>query len=173
MDLLLQCILSAAVIMDFRNGRIRNWLTGSGIVAGALIRIAAGQTSLAALLTAVCLPVLSCWLLFRMHVLGAGDIKLFCVIGSFSAVRELLVCMFFSFAAGAVISFIRLLIGRNLISSVLSFCNYIHQIYITGTVEKYPLCSDRKHQIHFSAAVMTGFLIMKGVEYGEYIRYII
>ena len=173
MDLALQAVLSAAVIMDCRNGRIKNWLTAAGIAAGCTLRILTEETSVFMLLAGICFPVLCCGLLFYIHALGAGDIKLFSVIGSFVPFHELLSCICFSFAAGAVISLWKLIVNRNLLSSVLCFYQYIRQICATGTVEKYPGRDDKKRQLHFSAAILIGFLITKGVEYGEIVGNII
>ncbi len=173
MDLALQAILSIAVVMDYRNGRIKNWLTAAGIAAGCILRLSTGETSVLLLLAGIFFPLLCCGLLFRMHALGAGDIKLFSVIGSFADFQELLSCICFSFVAGAIISLLKLIVNRNLMSSVYCFFQYIRQIYATGTIEKYPGRDDGKRQMHFSAAILIGFLVTKGVEYGEIVVRII
>ncbi len=121
MDLALQAILSIAVVMDYRNGRIKNWLTAAGIAAGCILRLSTGETSVLLLLAGIFFPLLCCGLLFRMHALGAGDIKLFSVIGSFADFQELLSCICFSFVAGAIISLLKLIVNRNLIEQCLWF----------------------------------------------------
>jgi len=47
----------------------------------------------------ISIPIILLYLLFQMRVLGAGDIKLFSMIGSILTTEELFRCMAYSFAA--------------------------------------------------------------------------
>ncbi|MCU6761891.1 Flp pilus assembly protein%2C protease CpaA [uncultured Roseburia sp.] len=164
-DLLLQLIISGAVIMDCRKGRIKNWLIAAGLLAGIMIQILEREIQPARLLAGVLFPVLCCSGLFIIRALGAGDIKLFMVIGVFQEFKYLVTCIVFSFAAGAVISFSRLLINKNLFESLWGFYRYIQQTITTGKIKYYPGRDNKKQQIHFSIAVLSGFLMTMGVKY--------
>lgn len=45
----------------------------------------------------ITIPVVLLFLLFQMHALGAGDIKLFSLVGSFLTTKQLFLVMFDSF----------------------------------------------------------------------------
>ena len=167
MDILLQGILTAAVIMDFRTGRIRNWFLAAAAAAGAFLRILACGALWYEVLGTAAFPILAFWLLFRMHALGAGDIKLFSVVGCFWSFDRLLFCIFFSFAAGAAASLIRLIAGRELLAGLSSIGSYFQRTFQKKKIEKYPGRDRESHQIRFSAAVYIGFLLTLGVMYGK------
>ena len=170
MDILLQIILTAAVIMDVRTGKIDNRFLGGSMLTGVLLQISVCGAEWYFVLLRAAFPAAVFWLLFRMRVLGAGDIKLFSVIGCFWSFQNLLYCIGFSFAAGAVFSLIRLIRLRELISSFASVLSYFQSIFRQGRVEQYPGRDRQGHQIHFSVAVYFGFLLTLGAFYGEYLR---
>ena len=90
------------------------------------------------LLTAVfqiSFPVIILYLLFLIGALGAGDIKLFSVIGGFVNFKVLVWCMIYAFISAAVFS----------LGKVLYF------------VIKKPQC--RTHKMHFSVAILLGLLL--------------
>ena len=63
-------------------------------------------------LAGMILPFLILWLFFRFRKIGAGDIKLFCVLGMFMGPANILWCMLWSFLCGGIISAAELLIYR-------------------------------------------------------------
>lgn len=165
-DLILQGILSVAVIMDCRSGKIRNPCIVLGLSAGCFIRIVLEQVPWHTVMANVSVPILLFYLLFCMHVLGAGDIKLFCVVGAFWSIQDLCTCILISFMAGGVISFSKLLIQRELFQSLQSVYFYLQTSVKTKTLSKYPGRDKHGHQIHFSVAIFIGFLLTMGVKYG-------
>ena len=102
MILLLGCLVMAAV-QDIRSGKVSNRLIVAGLMIGSFFQIRNYQIcGMYYFLRNVSIPVILLYLLFQMRVLGAGDIKLFSMIGSFLTMQELLKCMAYSFlAAGA------------------------------------------------------------------------
>ena len=72
-----------------------------------------------------------------MHALGAGDIKLFSMIGAFISTEQLLQIMLLAFVVGAVIGVLKL-VYRRLFTG-----------YVCGKLT----------QIHFSPAVLIAYLI--------------
>lgn len=52
----------------------------------------------------ISVPVIILFLLFLMRVLGAGDIKLFSMIGSILTIRELYRCIVYGFVAGGILA---------------------------------------------------------------------
>lgn len=164
--MLLQTFLSAAVIMDWKCGRIRNWLIAAGLICGCAFQLAAGKTSIFQMIISIIVPVFLCGGLFFIHALGAGDIKLLMVVGSFLGISDVVLCTICSFAAGAVVSLIKLLINGNLIESIGCFCHYVQQVYHTKQIIEYPGRKEKRNQIHFSFSILLGFFLTMGVRYG-------
>lgn len=63
-------------------------------------------------LTGMILPFIILWLFFRFRKIGAGDIKLFCVLGAFMGPVNILWCMLWSFLCGGIIAVTELIIYR-------------------------------------------------------------
>jgi len=80
----LVCLLLLAVRMDLRSYKISNHLILIGIITGFLFDVYEyGQAGISLWLPGILLPVILLFPLFIIKALGAGDIKLFSVIGSF------------------------------------------------------------------------------------------
>lgn len=132
--------------MDFGNEKISNRLIVSGLFWGLAFRLLGeGSAALVHFLVNISIPVILLFLLFQMRAVGAGDIKLFSVVGGFLTTEQLLYVMFAAFAAGAVIGLIKLLYRVRTTG------------YQIGTITV----------IHFSTAILIGyFVIVWGCEIG-------
>lgn len=135
-----------AVVMDFGNEKISNRLIVSGLFWGLAFRLLGeGSAALVHFLVNISIPVILLFLLFQMRAVGAGDIKLFSVVGGFLTTEQLLYVMFAAFAAGAVIGLIKL----------------VYRVRTTG----YQIGTITV--IHFSTAILIGyFVIVWGCEIG-------
>lgn len=158
-------LLTIAVATDITSGRISNRLICLGIVTGFFFRIwESGARGLFSSVIQIIIPVVVLFLLFLMRALGAGDIKLFSMIGSIWSFQVLYYCMIFSFLVGAVLSLVRLLYQKNLFTRLIYFCRYVQEAFETRSIKTYDRQSDGKQNIiHFSIAIMTGFCITMGV----------
>lgn len=108
----------------------------------------------------VSVPVILLYLLFLIRALGAGDIKLFSMIGSIWGLQVLCITIAASFLVAAVMSLCKILFHRNLISRLRIFREYIRQALASGRLFKYPQDSQGKqHVIHFSVAILIGYAI--------------
>ena len=125
-----------------------------------------GVKGLGVFILNVSIPIILFYLLFLIHVLGAGDIKLFSMIGGIWGIHVLVITIAVSFLVGAGISLCKLLYHRNLISRLWIFKDYICQVVITGRLLTYPKGSqEEKHIIHFSIAILIGYAIAMEVAY--------
>lgn len=154
-------MLAAAVWMDVRTGRVSNRLIVFGLWIGCIRNLMEyGWYGGFHFLIQISIPVLVFYLLFLMHVLGAGDIKLFSVISSCIGLNRLVKVIVFSFLAGAVLSFLTLLRNKNLYSRLAYFSNYVRTALNTKSITKYDYKSDGKQNfIHFTIAIFIGFCI--------------
>ncbi len=158
-------VLLAAVCMDLTYYRIWNVLIFAGISAGIALWIpSVSIQSSVSLLAGILLPVIICWIPFRMHALGAGDIKLFSVIGCLNGGRDAIYCICFSFLFAAGISLGKLLSHRQLIPGLLNCFQYFQEIVTKGKMIPYPGKDDSGHRFHFSISILFGYLILLGVK---------
>ena len=158
-------LLAAAVITDMKEGRISNRLICLGIVTGFFVQIwESGYRGLILSVLQIFFPVIILFLLFLMHALGAGDIKLFSVIGSIWNLKVLCYCMLFSFVTGAIISLVKLLYQKNLFARLIYFFKYIVRCLGAKRILIYREQSEgNQNIIHFSVAILAGFCITMGV----------
>jgi prepilin peptidase CpaA len=143
-------IASMAVYWDIKNWRIPNWLIGFGMISGFTWgAVQSGfRTGLLKSLLGVIVPIVILYFLFLIKALGAGDIKLFAVVGSYIG-TPVITIIFYSFLAGGVISLIYLLMG--IILSV------TYRKNLSGETGRN--AGLMKHRIHFSLAIMAGVLM--------------
>ena len=103
----------SAVVTDFRERRISNRLMALGLVIGLILRILGeGGIGIVHFLVNISIPVILLFLLFQLRALGAGDIKLFSVVGGFLELRQLFAVMIVAFIAASVIGLGKLLYHR-------------------------------------------------------------
>ena len=138
--------VSAAVIWDFREWKIPNALIGCGLVQGFLMSAAVRGPEMGLYSSGVgcIIPVVILFVLFLIKALGAGDIKLLSVTGTFVG-TDIYRVIIYSFLAGGVISIIFLL--KEVIFSITNR----KQISINNLRNRV-----LKTRIHFSVAIFCG-----------------
>lgn len=148
-----------AVTMDLRNMKISNRLILLGIIISLVRRFLCEGTG--GLLTGIILisfPVILLYLLFLVGALGAGDIKLFSLIGGFIQIKELMWCIVFAFIFAGFFSFGKMLYYGTFISSIKNLRRYVF-FYFGGFREPYQPISFEKGRIHFSIAILLGLVV--------------
>ena len=160
--LTLYMILFTAVIQDFMCMKISNRLILMGLFCSIAFGISIGGVpQIIYILWNISFPVIILYLLYVLGILGAGDIKLFSVIGGFTNFKTLTDCMLFSFAVGAVIAVARLLCNHNLQLSLLKARMYLQDV-LGGRITSYRReWAEEKNLMHFSIAILFGFVIAR------------
>ncbi|MCI5873337.1 MAG: prepilin peptidase [Clostridiales bacterium] len=132
-------IFVSAVVTDFRERRISNRLMALGLVIGLILRILGeGGIGIVHFLVNISIPVILLFLLFQLRALGAGDIKLFSVVGGFLELRQLFAVMIVAFIAASVIGLGKLLYHR------------------LSAKKK----DGNRTLIHFSLAILIGYVVV-------------
>ena len=79
--------------------KISNRLIVCGLIWGLVLKIwGNGYVGILYFILNITIPVVLLFLLFQMHALGAGDIKLFSLVGGFLTTKQLFLVMFDSFS---------------------------------------------------------------------------
>lgn len=160
---ILMVLATVAACMDLVSERIDNrlilfgWVLGLGYQIGHL-----GSAGIPVFLVGALAPVLLLYLLFYFRMLGAGDIKLFSVLGGFMGPAAILKCVAVSFILGAVLSVGFVLVCGNLMSRLWYFANYLNRVFTTKKVIPYYLPGKRMENIHFSIPILMGVMIYTG-----------
>ena len=135
--LVLAICLVYAVYTDLTQTRISNRLICCGILFGFLYRaVTEGGMGVFFFFVNISIPAILLNLLFQMRALGAGDIKLFSMLGAFLLTEQLLKMMVAAFVVCAILGVLK--IGYQFIF-----------------IQMKP---GKQTQIHFSPAILIAYL---------------
>ncbi len=114
-------------------------------------------------LQGVLLPIFLLWILFYYRMLGAGDIKLFSVIGGMYGSRIIINTIILAFFAGGVLSVIRLFLTGGFKYRLQYLAVFISNQKNQKTMKKYyeKDRDGREPVIHFTVAIGIGFLLCR------------
>ncbi len=107
-------LLFGAVWMDFKETRIPNTLILFGLISGMLYHLMSdtGQGFLLVLF-GIFLPIIVFFPLFMIGAMGAGDIKLLAVTGSFFSIGENVKCIGAAIVIGGIIGLFKLIFHKR------------------------------------------------------------
>lgn len=145
--------------MDLRTQKISNRLIVLGLGLGLFFQIKEyGVMGVLYFLANISFPVIVFYLLFLMHALGAGDIKLFSVIGVFLNFNGLCRCIFLAFLFGAGISLVHMIKDGSLVRRLREFMFYAGGVIRTGQISSYRRERNKTDVICFSVPMLMGYL---------------
>ena len=158
-------LLFVAVVWDLRTERIPNGWICTGLAAGVVLFLSPlSVLEPKAFFLGFLIPFLIGWIPFRMRAVGAGDIKLFFVIGCLNGGEDVFYCIFLSFLLGAGLSLSRLLSLRQLKASLINCFQYFFNTLVQKKIQTYPGTGEKSHTIHFSVAIFLGYITWLGVK---------
>lgn len=161
MSLLL--ITEAAVLCDLGSGRIPNGLILAGLGLSVIYQCcSAGAVGLVLCMGGMILPVILLGLLYYFRMIGAGDIKLFCVLGGFLGPGMCFQCIIRAILAGGVISLAILLYHRNLFERIFHLIEYVSEYLETGVWKPYLPGAGEQDRFCFSVPVLFSILCYIG-----------
>jgi len=161
--LFLLSITGLAVINDIWRGKIPNALVIAGLCIGGCWQFSyRGVSGILQFLGGSILPLLLLAVLYYFRMLGAGDIKLFSVIGGFLGVSAILQCIAIAFLAGAIISTI-LMIRRRILSKRLQyFLAYTRNYFQTKKWKPYRNEMEKESHVYFSIPIFISVILYVG-----------
>jgi prepilin peptidase CpaA len=109
----------AAAVLDVQNHRIPNWLNCPGVAAGILLRsVFFGWKGLGSAVSGCVLAGGIVFLCYAVRAMGAGDVKLLAVIGSFVEPSRAVVVLLATAIFGGVLAIIYAIYTRRIGSTV-------------------------------------------------------
>lgn len=173
-------LLTAAVIMDFFFDKIYNEWILVLFVTGMLCAVWSGGFggSIKALVS-MTIPIFLLYPLFMIGAIGAGDVKLLSVIGSFFTVREIFICVLVSFLLGAVFSVLKMAAEKNFLQRLRYLLSYVCDVFKNKEWKLYETQKNEftqdnepkaikerkernKGKIHFALPIMLSAMLLKG-----------
>lgn len=171
-------LLFLAVCMDIKSFKINNRLILVGISIGLAFNLyEVGWFGIIQSISGMMIPIVLLFFLFLFKVLGAGDIKLFSVIGGFFGITFVLQSIVLSFLLAGILSVIHLIKYRQVFDRLQYLVEYIQNIFRNQSVVHkevgkiqiipyYDLKRDGyKGVIHFSIAIVLAVLIQVFMQY--------
>jgi len=154
-------IAIAAAIFDVRQRRIPNWLTYPGIVLGMVLRsYFYGWRGLGSSLAGLAIGGGVFFVLYMLHAMGAGDIKLLAAVGAFAGPAHALVVLTATAIAGAVMGIIYALYRGRLTATLRNVGSLASHHLKTG-LQEHPelnLGKDVGLRMPYGLAIATGTL---------------
>jgi len=158
----LAILLSLAVISDVKSGKVRNKLNYSFIAAGIITNLAiGGRSGLIFSLWGIILPLMCLLVLFLLRMLGAGDIKLLCALGSIMGAEFAGSVMLYSFAAGGIAAAAAMMLRKNCSMRAKYFVDYAVSCFLTMSFLPYSDFGDKQGcgRFHFAGAIAFGAVL--------------
>ena len=176
--IVLLLILMAAVYTDYKQNRIPNWMIVFGVISGFIISfIHGGLGMLLEGLLGIVLPVVLLYPVFMIGGMGAGDLKLFAVAGSYLGIKGITFSFVSAFLIGAAISLVKMLFFHNFKERFYYFFSYTADLFLKGKWKLYETSEGQalmenegdeksfnfpKYKIHFALPIFLGVAIYIG-----------
>ncbi|MDF2871633.1 MAG: Flp pilus assembly protein protease CpaA [Anaerocolumna sp.] len=167
-------LLLAAIKEDLKSYKIPNRLIVAGLVVSLiLVSPDQGWTSIFGWIQGILLPVIFLFPLFIIRALGAGDIKLYSVIGGFYGITFCIQSILFSFLAAAIFSVFHIILKKQIHIKFKLLVNYVQRIYWSSRFKEkekdwyryYNSEEDKKKVgVHFSVYILIGVIVTMGIK---------
>ncbi len=155
--IILLAFLVIAVIQDFRSLKVSNRLILTGMIVAIFYRLFSnGLESVLLMIPNIIFPIAVLYLLYLAGALGAGDIKLFSLVGCFTDFKELAACMVIAFVWGALASLLKLVHTGDVRRQLFRGGGYLLEI-ARGHCTTYPY-AENSLKIHFSLEILLGYV---------------
>lgn len=155
-------LIFVAVIYDLKYRRIPNSLIILIFFLAVFIQILSRITfrQMSDSLSGAMFPLISLYFLFKIRVLGAGDIKLLFVLGYITGFERILNILIYSMFFAGAYGIILLLVSKDYKERFSSFYDYVTAIFHKRDIVSYSgYRSGRFKQIYFSIAIALAYFL--------------
>lgn len=167
--IVLVLLLLLAAVWDFYTGKIPNIFIFIGYCYGMIRLMSVGE--IIRFIPGILFPLMVLFPLYKIGVMGAGDIKLFSVLGFYFPFMEVLFCIFMAFLLGAFASVISFVRYENFVERMTYLFSYLKDCICRGHFRYYYLDSKgktisgsgyNKSKIHFASPIFISVLLHVG-----------
>lgn len=151
--LILGLVLLVIVIFDTKFYRIPNECIWTGILAGFIFH----PIGIATAIIQMCIVFMIFYPFFLCKGIGAGDIKLIMMLACFFEKHTLFLIILVSFAAGAMISIIKIVFDKQAREQLYKGLGFMKKAIITRTIDPYECNRSNKNtMIRMSIPIIIG-----------------
>lgn len=167
--IVLVLLLLLTAVWDFYKGKIPNVFIISGCCYGMIRLLYYGN--ILKHIPGIIFPVLVLFPLYKIGVMGAGDLKLLSVLGFYFPFSELIFCIFMAFLLGAFLSLFSLIRYENFYERMTYLFSYLKECFCLGHFRYYylnsgenqDLDSGQEHsKIHFAVPIFISVVLHVG-----------
>lgn len=169
--IVISIFLGVVVLEDIKSYTIKNSWIIIGIIGSFLLcNVPMTSEKLIQWSIGVIVPILILFLLYIGRVLGAGDIKVFSVIGGMFGVHFVVQVIIYAFFLAAVLSIIKLIHQNNIKNRLQCLAKYIQEVIQEKKIVPYYV-KERDGTncvIHFTIAIFGAFIWCSFLYYKEW-----
>ncbi|MDO5344745.1 MAG: prepilin peptidase [Lachnospiraceae bacterium] len=156
-------LTGVAVLWDLKYRKIPNGLIAAGLLCGLWQQVyESGSAGAGVYFSGILLPIVFPGILYYFRMIGAGDIKLLCVIGGYLGPKQVLWCIVYTFLFGGVISAVLIIKRKNLFKRFFYFKTYLSQFLETKQWRPYRIPGDEDGSFCFTIPVFFGVVCVLG-----------
>lgn len=148
--------LIIANITDIKNYKVKNITVVPVIIIGLALNIVCHSfldSVYGMLVPLILFP------LYALRMMGAGDIKALCAVGTVVGLKLSVETMLLSFLAGGVLAMIFMLIRKNAIARLKTFWEYIKCCFWQKSLSGYDRFTEGSSLFRFTFGITGGFLL--------------
>lgn len=147
------------MVNDCSTFKVSNKLIFAGSMLGLALRIyEQGFLGIFSFAVGYLVPFLVLFLLFLFHMLGTGDIKVFCMIGGFYGIQVGILSIFYAFLISSLFSIILILRYPKLMIRFQYFIRYVYDCFMIKKILPYIASDvDSRAVIHFTISILLAF----------------
>ena len=155
-------VFSVAIFTDWRCYRIPNICIGIGAVAGLIMTyVSYSFAGILAALASMLIVFMAFYPFYLLGGIGAGDVKLFMMVGCYMKQDVLLRYLFVTMALAAVWSVVKMLVYAESRERLFYLGRYIRKAVLTGTIDEYQIDKTQKRcVIRLSIPAFISLLLM-------------
>lgn len=155
-------VFSAVIFMDWRYYKIPNVCISIGILAGLIMTFLSDSVmGVGAAAVSMIIIFLSFYPFYLLGGIGAGDVKLFMMLGCYIRGETLMHYLFVTMLAAAVLSLLKMAVYVQSRERLFYLMRYIRKAVVTGVLDEYQIDkSEKRCVIRLSIPAFISLLLM-------------
>lgn len=155
-------ILIVAAFMDMRHYKIPNWCIAPGMAVGLFLSWQQGMEVLLVVLIQTALIFAVFYPFYLMGGIGAGDVKLFMLLGCYLEQHKLMVCIGIAMMLAGAAAMVRIICSKECRKHVKEVLCYFYKILRTGAMTDDMPLKSRASTIRLAVPVLCSTLLCMG-----------
>lgn len=155
-------ILIVAAFMDMRHYKIPNWCIAPGMAVGLFLSWQQGMEVLLVVLIQTALIFAVFYPFYLTGGIGAGDVKLFMLLGCYLEQHKLMVCIGIAMMLAGAAALVRIICSKECRQHVKEVLCYFYKILRTGAMTDDMPLKSRASTIRLAVPVLCSTLLCMG-----------